>query len=282
LRVRNCVVISDTHSGCQVALCSPKFTLDSGGTYRASALQRKIWDMWVEFWKWVPQATNGDPFCVVHNGDALEGRHHKATTQISQNLADQENLAYEILAPVVEACGGRYYHVRGTGSHVGEAAENEEKLARRLGAISDGQNYARNDLWLDLDGRLIHFLHHIGATGSQAYESTAVMKELVEEFVEAARWGRKCPDAIVRSHRHREIEIAIPKQDIGQKTETGKARAIVTPCWQGKTPFVWRIPGGRLSTPQFGGGVFHNSDTHHELFYRSRTWTVDRSKTVKA
>jgi hypothetical protein len=50
----------------------------------------------------------------------------------------------------------------------------------------------------------------------------------------------------------------------------------VTPCWQGKTPFVWKIPGGRLSTPQFGGIVIRWAD---ELFVRPKVWTVDRSKT---
>jgi len=32
-----------------------------------------------------------------------------------------------------------------------------------------------------------------------------------------------------------------------------RARAIVTPAWQGKTPFTWKIPGARISEPHFGG-----------------------------
>jgi len=33
----------------------------------------------------------------------------------------------------------------------------------------------------------------------------------------------------------------------------------VTPAWQGKTPFVWKIPGGRLSQPQFGGVIIREA-----------------------
>jgi hypothetical protein len=66
--------------------------------------------------------------------------------------------------------------------------------------------------------------------------------------VEAARWGQPTPDFTIRSHRHRHSMITIP-------TVRGPAIVAVTPCWQGKTPFVWKIPGGRLSLPQWGGLV---------------------------
>jgi hypothetical protein len=150
-------------------------------------------------------------------------------------------------------------------------------LAKSVGAIpnEDGQ-YARWDLWKSIGpDKLVHFLHHIGTTGSQAYEATAVHKELVEEFVEAARWRRQAPDAIVRSHRHRHFEVSISTGT--PSGETSRALAIVTPAWQGKTPFVWKIPGGRLSTPQFGGVVIRYA--HNRLFADAKVWTVDRSKT---
>jgi hypothetical protein len=273
-KINNLVVVSDIHAGCQLALCPPEVLLDEGGTYRQSPLQRKLWSMWEEFWgETVPDYTHGEPYAVVFNGDAVDGVHHNSTTQITHNMKDQIAIAIEILAPIVEACEGRYYHIRGTEAHVGKSASSEEGLAKALGARPDAHQYARNDLWVRVGGGLVHLLHHIGSTGSLAYETTAVMKELTESYVEAARWGRQPPDMIVRSHRHRYCELAIP-------TSNGKARAVVTPAWQGKTPFVWKIPGARLSTPMFGGIVIRWSEDAQVLFVREKVWTVDPSPVV--
>lgn len=282
IETNNIVCFSDTHSGCKLALCPPEgVDLDDGGRYMPSRFQKKMWALWLEFWdEWVPAATKGEPFTVVMNGDALEGVHHGSTTQITHNLMDQGRIAKRILAPVVERCEGRYYHIRGTEAHVGPSASAEEGLAKSLGAIpnEDGQ-YARYDLWKTVGpDKLCHFLHHIGTTGSQAYEATAVHKEIVEEFAEAGRWRNQPPDVVVRSHRHRYMETAVP---IGHKNKngsqsTGRAFSVVTPCWQGKTPFVWKIPGGRLSTPQFGGILIRFD---RQLYIDSKVWTVDRSRT---
>jgi hypothetical protein len=243
--------------------------LDEGGRAMPSPLQRKVWAMWERFWgEWVPQATRGEPFTVVFNGDAIDGHHHGATTQMSHNLKDQVALAHKILSPVVQAAEGRYYHIRGTEAHVGPSAAQEEALARLLGAIpnADGQ-HARWELWKKLGPHLVHFLHHIGTTGSQAYESTALMKEMAESFVEAGRWGDQPPQIIVRSHRHRCLELRMP-------TVGGYGMAVVTPAWQGKTPFVWKIPGARLSQPQFGGVLLRLGD--EEVYSRSKVWRLTR------
>lgn len=275
--VRNLVVISDTHCGCKLGLMpNTPVALDGGGTYAPSKFQRGMWAYWREFWdKWIPKATHGEPFDLVHNGDAIDGSHHRATTQISQNIEDQVRIAEALLAPIVAKCkasGGTYFHIRGTEAHVGSSGEYEERLARNLGAKpnSEGQ-YARFDLWKRVGGKggpLVHLLHHIGSTSSAAHESSAVNAELAASYVEAARWNREPPDYIVRSHRHRSIGVELN----GAK---GYAAAIVTPAWQGKTPFVWKIPGGRISEPQIGGILIRRGDEEHH--YRRFVRSFDRS-----
>jgi len=249
--VNNLVVISDLHCGCRMGLypCDTDVILDEGVRYVPSEFQRAVWHWWVEFWKWVEVRTNGEPWDLVINGDATDGVHHGATTQISHNLTDQAAIARAVLEPIV-AQARKYYHIRGTEAHVGKSGQEEERLAFELGAIPNkaGQ-YARYDLWKlvgEQNRARVHLSHHIGTTGSQAYESTAVLKELVESYVEAGRWGLQPPDVVVRSHRHRAIKVEIP-------TENTDGISMVTPGWQGKTPFVWRLPGGRQSEPQFGG-----------------------------
>lgn len=273
--VRNLIVFSDTHCGCRLGLCPPDpLPMDSGGTYTASEFQRQMWGLWRTFWDdWVPEVTKGEPFDVVHNGDAIDGSHHNSTTQISHNLEDQARIAETVLKPVVAQChasGGTYYHIRGTEAHVGQSGENEERLARNLGAKpnADGQ-FARFDLWKRVGPScLVHLLHHIGTTSSAAHEASAVNAELTAEYVEAARWHREPPDFIVRSHRHRSIAVDL-------NSAKGYAAAIVTPAWQGKTPYVWKIPGARISEPQFGGILIRQGD--EEFYYRRKVWSLDRS-----
>ncbi len=275
---KNLIVISDTHCGCRLALHPPTpSVLDDGGTYHPSPFQLKIWMFWRLFWDdWVPEVTRGEPYDLVHNGDCVEGTHHRATTPVSHNMEDQLRIAETVMRPVVEACkasGGTYYHVRGTEAHVGQSGIYEEQLAQRLGAKpnQDGQ-YARWDLWKrvgDAQGPLVHLLHHIGTTGSAAHEASAVNAELTAEYVEAARWGHEPPDFIVRSHRHRSMAVDMD-------SAKGYAAAIVTPAWQGKTPFTFKIPGARLAEPQFGGIAIRQGDI--ENYYRRKVWTLGRSK----
>ncbi len=268
-RVNNLVVVSDLHIGCQLGLCDPRGAdLDNGGRYRPSDFQRRIWRWWREFWDvFVPEATKGEPWALVVNGDCLEGQHHGVKTVWSSNFADQARHAQLILAPLILACDGRYYHVRGTEAHAGLSGEHEEQLARELGAMpSRAGNAARWDLWKFVGPSLVHLAHHVSTVGSMQFESTAVHRELVDSFTEAGRWHRRVPDVIVRSHRHRYVRTEIP-------TARGHAMAVTTPSWQGKTPFVWR-GSGRLSEPQFGGLVVRHA--HAETFIRPWVRSLER------
>ena len=270
-QINNWAVVSDIHAGCQLGLCPPEgVRLDEGGQYRPSVVQQKIYSYWREFWdEWVPRVTKGEPYGIIVNGDSLDGVHHGATHQISQNLQDQENIAYALLAPEVERAEGRLFVVRGTEAHVGKSGVQEESLACRLGAIPNelGQR-ARYELWKRVGDGLVHVLHHIGTTGAQAYEATAVHKELVEAFTESGRWNERPPDVIVRSHRHRLIRTEVP-------THRRVAIAVVTPGWQAKTPFAWKVAGARQSVPQFGGIMIRCGD--EDLFVRSFVRDIARA-----
>lgn len=273
--IRNLIVVSDTHAGCRMALCPPDpQRLDGGGQYIPSAFQKKMWTWWREFWdEWVPAVTRREPFDLIHNGDAIEGVHHRSTTQISHNLEDQQRIAEATLRREVERCqkrGGTYYHIRGTEAHVGQSGEFEERLARTLGAKPNGEGqHARFDLWKRVgDKCLVHALHHVGTTGSAAHEASAVNAELTAMYVEAARWGKEPPDFIVRSHRHRSIAVDL-------NSAKGYAAAIVTPAWQGKTPFTFKVPGARISEPQIGGIMIREGDEEH--FYRRWVKSFERS-----
>ncbi len=270
-KINNLIVISDLHCGCRLGLCPPDpVPLDDGGTYHASKLQLKVWKWWREFWdKWVPKVCHGEPYAVLVNGDSLDGVHHGSTTQISNNLADQAVVAYAALKPVREKAQ-RFFMVRGTEAHVGKSGVEEERLARLLQAEPDREGrHARHEVWIRVGKGLCHILHHIGTTGSAQYESSGPMSELAAEYAEAGRERSRPPDVVVRSHRHRNIEVRVP-------TAIGYGIVFCTTGWQLKTPFTYRLAGARVSSPQIGGSVIRQGD--EDLYTRHKTWKIDRPK----
>lgn len=269
--IRNIVAISDLHCGCQVGLCPPVVHLDEGGEYHASDHQKVVWGWWEEFWnEWVPHVCHNEPYVVITNGDVCDGTHHGSVTQITHNIKDQKNIAIEVLRPVVKKAAA-YYHIRGTEAHVGQSAQIEEEVAKALGAKpNDIGQHARYELWYRLGEQyLIHFAHHIGTAGSMHYESTALMRELTEAYVEAGRWNEEAPDVVVRSHRHRNAEVRV-------QTHKGFATVCTTAGWQLKTPFVYKIAGARLASPQIGGTVIRSGD--EDVYTRHRIWDLKRPK----
>lgn len=270
----NLVCVGDTHFGCMLGLMGPDGAItDEGQRVLPSPVQRKVWAWWEEFWqKAVPEMTTGEPYTVCHLGDAIDGHHHGSVHQWTHNLGTQSRYAESILTPIVARCEGRYYHLRGTEAHVSASSAEDERLARNLGAVPNPQGqHARYELWKKVGPATVHLAHHVGTAGSQAYESSAVMRELTEAYIEAAKWGERPPDAIVRGHRHRMIKISIP-------TARVEGQAVVAPGWQLKTPFSYRIAGARVSQPQFGGVVLHWSERHQELFVRTWVRSISRDE----
>jgi|2_EtaG_2_1085320.scaffolds.fasta_scaffold04515_11 hypothetical protein len=271
--LKNLVVVSDTHCGDQLGLCPETVTLTHGGTYTSSIFQDYVRERWNIFWdEWVPTVTRGEPYSILVNGDAMEGRHHNATHPLTHDLANQQNVAYEMLAPVVAKAKSLYY-VSGSPAHSGEAGENEEMLAEMLKAKADERgNRSRYELLIKVGNALVHATHHIGISGSMAYETTALTKEFNEFSSESARWNRPIADILVRSHRHRHSEVSIP-------TSRGYGIIFVTPSWQLRTPFAFRIPGGRVTTPMIGGSLIRQGN--EEFHTRHKTWDTPRTRTEK-
>jgi hypothetical protein len=98
------------------------------------------------------------------------------------------------------------------------------------------------------------------------------MRELSEAYVESAKWNEQPPSVVVRSHRHRFVEVRI-------QTARGFATVCTTPGWQGKTPFVYKIPSGRVATPQFGGILVRAGD--EDIYTRSFVKSIKRSSEVE-
>ena len=255
------IAISDTHVGSNFGLCPPPgYTLPDGNVYGQNKFQQSSWVWWEHFWgEFVPSVVKRRPklktILVVHNGDVVDGVHHKTTAIMSTSWAAQETAAIQTLKTINQYDG--LYMVRGTEAHSDIGAQSEERIAKALGAIpNEIGEYSSYQWWLDVDGVVFQFAHHIGTTSSAAYETSAPMRELVSGLVEAAQWGQKLPQVIVRSHRHRFTPVSIPSLH-------GRINCVITPGWQLRTPFIERID--RMRMPHIGGVVFLVEDGTCEI-----------------
>lgn len=268
------IVVSDQHCGDNFGLypLDARLKLSEGSSHSPGHSQRRLWGLWGEFREWARGRVGGRPFALVHNGDGMDGVHHNTVTQFTHNLADQRAVFNAVMQPFVKEAE-RYFHNRGTEAHGGQSGQDEEQCARDLGAEPDERtgHHARWNLWLDCGGILCHFKHHIGTTGSMAYASTALQKEITESLAEAARLGKPIPRIMVRSHRHRPGMVAVPGP-------TGDVYCVVTPGWQIVSPIAWRMPGSRQTLGEFGGVHIRVENGEPTI----KTWTrmVDRDETV--
>ena len=236
-----------------MGLCPPKTEVVDHGTYLPNKYQKTLWKYWKHYWSnYVPSMVAGcEKVILVINGDVLDGVHHNTVNLLTNSWAMQETAAAQTLRTIQHLCPIKIdatYMVKGTEVHVGTNGESEDRIAEMIGAEPNelGER-ASYQLWLTVDKVPFQFAHHIGVTSSAAYESSAPMRELVAALVEAAQWGANVPRVVVRSHRHRFIEVPIPSQ-------YGRIRCVITPGWQLRTPFVERID--RMRMPHIGGVIF--------------------------
>jgi hypothetical protein len=243
------IVVSDLHIGSNAGLCPPEgYALPDGNRYQQNIYQKTTWRYWVHFWKEIvpKRIHNCRKVVVVVNGDAIDGVHHNTTSIMSTSWETQERAAVEVLKKINKYDG--MFIVRGTEAHVDVGAQSEERIGRQVGAAKNEiGEYSSYQVWLDVEGLLFQFAHHIAVTSSAAYESSAPMREMIAGLTDAMQWDRKLPDVFVRSHRHRFIEVPLP-------TTRGRIRSVITPGWQLKTPHVERID--RMRMPHIGGVVF--------------------------
>lgn len=199
----------------------------------------------------------------------------QSTTQITHNLKDQENIAVEVLSEIKanKRCKGIYL-IRGTEAHSGASSECEERIGERIKSVKIDGNYSHYELWLRFGKKrnLAHFSHHIGTTNSAAYKSTAVLRELIEAYVEAGKNKNEAPDIVVRSHRHNYIQVIEPSKKVN-------AISLTTPAWQLKTPFAYRQLLGRTALPQIGGLIIREGD-EVPIYVRTFILDIERPKEV--
>lgn len=235
------VKISDTHSGGSTALFPPRTFGDENQNHTPTAKQLRIYDVWKRCYEYVREARRGKRLIVVHNGDAIEGLHHN-TIQVSLMAKKTQAAAHiELMDEFLRgmdwdrARGDLLYYTRGTETHV-EDIEND--IARDLGAEQREEKiFVWDHLTLNVNGRILWYLHHGKRAGDGANEGNALRNSLRDIYWNCLKVGQAPPDVVTTSHVHTPTTcVYSARADEGG--EWHEIRGIILPSWQEKTRFA--------------------------------------------
>jgi len=247
------VSFGDTHVYDVFGLMPPwaRTSFGAGATY--SEAQAVLWGFFREFFdEFVPWATRGEPYALVHGGDIIDGFHHKNTTHTSADEDAVINGAVGIFEPMV-AKAAAYYQLAGTPAHDGQAWYLARAIARRLGAVQygpDPENHLRPELLLRVGDGLIHDTHHVSTTGLAKSMPTGITSDVVEQFIQRAKLNHgNIPDVYLRHHCHHASRSGGFLRDPCKWWD-----GMTIPGWQLKGPYPWKV-GARNHETHFGGAV---------------------------
>ena len=253
------IVISDLHCGSRHGLLPRGMFDQDKAPISLTTKQEWLIDRWHEFTReWIPNITRGSPFSVLLNGDAVEGVHHGGAELVSHHVTDHVLIAERLLLPLRNKAKN-FWVVRGTESHVGLSAANEESLAKLLNATTaDEKYYSHWELNIELEGKLINAAHHARSGVNPA-------ANVYQRFVASrARHGQQIPDIFIRSHLH---EVSYFKTD----KAGGWIHSIVTRPWQAMTGYAHKAVPEALS---FVGSHAFGITRGGEIIEREISWQV--------
>lgn len=254
---------ADTHCGSSLGLIRPGgFNLHDGGTYQASFLQRKIWDVWDESWRRIAQARKGRRLIVVHDGDATEGLHHGTTQLVCSRMDEHKQIHIDAMDHALKVCkfnahkGDRLYYVTGTEEHAGKGSELEEDIARDLDAVAPSDKRMTWDvIKKSIHGVVMNISHHGARTGNTVLTDDNSVRQIIKNiYYDCVNYRKPVPRYWIRAHNHRFIRADY--QDV-----QGRIEGIVLPSFQMRTGYVYKKFNNREKPCDIGMiWIFVNED----------------------
>lgn len=185
------------------------------------------------------------PAVVIFNGDLIEGPQdfEKGKGLITRNIDLQEEACWKVIQTVRDAAPDAvFYFTAGTGYHQRSDGHSVDRHIARHFKSEFG-----NELVIEECGIRIFARHVISSSSSTwQYLATAPGREHLLLYVNKGHEGEEGEerygsiDVAVFSHRHQFVEVAFPS-----------GIALVTPCWQSKTPYA-SVKKGLMGVPDIG------------------------------
>lgn len=195
-------VLSDTHSGGTTALFpnyKMEFGKDKNRNHTPNSKQLKMYDLFLRAAQYA-KANKTGKMVLVHNGDAIEGIHHQSIEIVSPVWDDHVEIHKELIGTFLQKSGfarnkgDRLYYTIGTESHT---ANKEEKIADELNADGIFQHVE-----IDVNGRLVWFLHHGPAKSKGANEGNTLRNFLKDIYWSCKKNNVRPPDVVFTGHTH--------------------------------------------------------------------------------
>lgn len=240
---------NDEHSGSVVApLLRKQWQFRDGNVY-PNELQALLWDQYAEVAATIGKLREGKRLIVIKLGDLIDGIHHETKELITHYIDHQqeiftEHTDYALCAMRFDKeAGDKMYFVAGTPAHAGEA---EEQLA---GDFDCEPHSEARTVWpmlkIEINGRYCMFFHHGANMGKGAFKGNGLRARMNNLRYEYMDKGKKVPELLVTADKHEKgYECLMRNGEIVM-------RGIVSPAWQVKTDFVYRIASEAL--PNVGG-----------------------------
>jgi hypothetical protein len=207
---------------------------DNERTLKYTNNQKKLFDHLMFCAKQIKTKYKNHQKVIIHNGDAIEGIHHK-TIQLSAPMADDHVLIHQEVMEIFlhevgfsVKNGDELHYSSGTETHTGWTESSIVKYFEAYGAKF------HDELKLTQHGVNLWFVHEWTRAGDGQNEGSPVTNKLKTMFFNSVKEGWKMPDYTIGSHYHKSV-ISSYTQD--WKTYYG----IVTPSFQMKTRFGQKV-----------------------------------------
>lgn len=234
------VCLSDMHSAGSTSLFpNHQMQFKSGTNHTPTREQVRMYQHWLTCADYVQTMREGKRVFIVHNGDAVDGRHHDSRQIVTYDPDEQRGIHCELMDTFMRACSfdrandDRLYYVKGTEVHVGD---QEDAIGEDLNAepTRDGL-HAFKVLDLDVNERLVRCLHHGKGKGDGPNEGNAERNWLRNIYDQSLKNKKRVPDLLITGHTHQ------PYYGNYCAMEGCNVRIVhgmILPSWQAKTRFA--------------------------------------------
>jgi len=227
-------VLADLHAGSTTAVCPPEIGLDDGGVYQASAAQKELYRLFLDYVDRVSKVRKSlkAKLVVILLGDLIDNNHHESVQVVTGNIYVQGTIFTALYEQIRTLSPDEVYVVRGTRAHAGPSGSDEETLARSIGAVQDGSgNYSAWHLYKVIEGVRLDACHH-GKMGGLPWSRFNSLNSKAAQLVQLyAERGWRLPHLAIRADRHKK----------GDTYDNYPIRVIQCPAWQLHTEFTHRV-----------------------------------------
>ena len=197
MKSKRILVISDTHCGHLVGLTPPDFNPQFG----KKTPQQQHHEEREIYWKWFAKEVDAlRPFdALIFNGDAIDGKGDKSggTEQLTTDRNQQCDMAIQVIEHIKAK---DVFMSFGTAYHSGASEDFEEQIANAVAARKIGAHD-----WLNVNGLVIDYKHHVGGSQSPVGRATPLSREHLWSILWAEHGEYSRAKILIRSHTHAHV-----------------------------------------------------------------------------